>query len=123
MNIRSYQDLIVWQKAMDLCEGIYERTRNFPKEEIYGLTSQIRRAAVSVPSNIAEGHARGSGTDYRRFLFIAHGSLAETETQLILSQRLGYLKTDEADPLLSLAVEISKMLRSLEIRLGEGVRS
>ena len=84
MTVTHYKDLIAWQKAMDLVCLIYETTKTFPKEELYGLTNQIRRAAVSVPSNIAEGHSRKSSAEYKNFLSIARGSLAEIETQFIL---------------------------------------
>ncbi|TVU87595.1 four helix bundle protein [Vreelandella titanicae] len=90
--MRKHQELRVWQQAMDLVEHIYRVTAEFPDEEKYGLTSQLRRAAVSVPSNIAEGAARGSTKDFVRFLFIARGSLSEIETQLLIGQRLNYLQ-------------------------------
>src|ERR1700737_2650394 len=86
-----YKNLLVWQKAMTLVSRIYEVTRTFPKEEMYGLTSQIRRAAVSIPSNIAEGQARLTVGEFRQFLGMARGSLAELDTQLVISQQLGYL--------------------------------
>ena len=96
-EVKSYQDLIVWQKAMDLVTEIYRITKNFPKEEIYGLTNQMRRAAISIPSNIAEGHARKSRAEYIRFLSIAQGSRAELETQILIAVRLGYLADDESN--------------------------
>ena len=86
--LRSYRDLLVWQKALELTVLIYRLSEGFPRTEIYGLTSQIRRASVSVPSNIAEGYGRGSRKEYLQFLFVAQGSLKELETQTILSQRL-----------------------------------
>lgn len=88
---RGYKDLKVWKKSIDLVEHVYKETQNFPKEEIYGLTSQIRRSAVSVPSNIAEGSARRSNNDFIRFINIAYSSLSELETQLYIANRLGYL--------------------------------
>lgn len=89
--MRSHKDLNVWKNSMTLAEKIYRLTANFPKEEIYGLTSQIRRSAVSIPSNIAEGSARNSTKEFIQFLYIALGSAAELETQLILSNNLGFL--------------------------------
>ena len=86
--VRSFKDLIVWQRAMDLSKAIYKLTASFPKDELYGLSSQMRRASVSIPSNIAEGQARGHRAEYRRFLYIALGSLAELETQLLLTEQL-----------------------------------
>ena len=117
MSIKSYRDLIVWQKAMDLVEQVYRVTRQFPREESYGLTSQIRRAAVSIPSNIAEGHARQSKAEYRNFLSIAQGSQAEVETQTLIAQRLGYLNRDAATEILALLDEISRMLSTLVTKL------
>ena len=88
--VRSYLDLIVWQRALDLAENVYEATRKFPKEEIYGITSQMRRAAVSVPANIAEGMARNSTKELLQFLVVARGSLSELDTHLVLSRELGF---------------------------------
>lgn len=93
--VRSYRDLVVWQNAIKLTKAVYQLTQKFPKQETYALADQIRRAAVSVPSNIAEGQARKSPGDFKRFLHIALGSLAEVDTQLILAQEFGYLS--EAD--------------------------
>ena len=92
--MRSHKDLDAWKKSMDLVDSIYKITKSFPNEELYSLTNQMRRAAVSVPSNIAEGAARGSKKEFIRFLYIALGSLSELETQFIIANRLGYL----ADP-------------------------
>ena len=118
MSVRSYKDLIVWQKSLDLVELIYQVSRTFPKEELYGLTNQLRRAAVSIPSNIAEGHARSSTQEFHRFLSIARGSLAEVETQLLIAQRLGYLSNDQLAPILSLQIEINKMTNGLMAKLA-----
>ena len=115
--IQSYRELVVWQKAMTLVEMIYEATRQFPKEELYGLTNQIRRAAVSIPSNIAEGQARKSTAEFRNFLSIAQGSRAEVETQTLIAIRLNYLQQTSATPILSLLEELSKMLAALQSRL------
>lgn len=117
-EIKNYRDLIVWQKAMTLAKQIYETTRSFPKEELYGLTQQLRRAAVSIPSNIAEGNGRGTKPDYVRFLQIARGSLFETQTQIELSRDLGYLPNATTLSLLDLYNEIERMLNTLIARLG-----
>jgi len=111
--LKSYRDLIVWQKSMDLVIEVYKMIANFPQNEIYGLTSQIKRAVVSVPSNIAEGYGRRSTGDYQRFLNIAMGSLFELQTQLEISIRLNYLKTDQFTNLNELSKEIERMLSSL----------
>lgn len=118
MQINSYKDLIVWQKAMDLAQEIYRLTKSFPKEELYGLTSQLRRAAVSVPSNIAEGQARQGTAEFLNFLSIAQGSLAEVHTQLLLAQRFQYLQPPDAVRAAALIEEISKMLSSLRAKLA-----
>ena len=110
---QSYKDLIAWQKAMTLVTEIYRGTRSFPREEIYGLTSQLRRAAVSVPSNIAEGQARHSQKEFKLFLSHARGSLVEVETQLIISQNLSYFSDEEAKRLLALAAELGRILNGL----------
>jgi four helix bundle protein len=94
-EIRTHKDLEVWKQAMALAKGIYELTRDFPKEETYGLVSQIRRAAVSIPSNLAEGAARNSDKEFIRYLYVSLGSLAELETQLLLSKDLGYAQNEE----------------------------
>jgi len=111
--IRSFQDLEAWQHSRRLVRAIYEATRRFPKEELYGLTNQIRRAAISVPSNIAEGYGRGSLTDYIRYLQTARGSLNELQTQLLLSQDLGYLQASAAERLLAEAQVCSRILQGL----------
>jgi four helix bundle protein len=116
-DIRSHRDLIVWHKAMDMAVAVYELTQHFPKSETYGLTGQMRRAAASVPANIAEGHARGTAKDYAQFLAIAKGSLMETETFLLLSVRLEYLAEAATAETLALITEISKMLTALRKKL------
>lgn len=113
MQVKSYKDLIVWQKSMDLVEMVYAVTKLFPKEELYGLTSQLRRAAVSVPSNIAEGQARNSTAEFKNFLSISRGSLAEVETQLLIAERLRYLQTDQLSEILNLQIEINRMTNAL----------
>jgi four helix bundle protein len=116
-GVQSHRDLIVWQKSMDLVVQVYQLSDRFPKVEMYRLTSQITRAVVSVPANIAEGNARGTRKDYANFLAIAKGSLMETETFLMLAVRLNYLTQQEVNPTLALIVEISKMLTGLRKRL------
>ena len=110
-DIRSYKELIIWQKAMALAEATYALTEHLPKSETYGLISQIRRSVVSIPSNIAEGHARDSTREYLRFLSIATGSLAELETQLTLCERLGLLEPRQIESSLRTATELGKQLR------------
>lgn len=112
-----FRELRVWQMAMDLVVEIYRVTARFPAEERFGLTSQLRRAAASVPANIAEGNARSTRKDYASFVSIATGSLAETETFLLLAVRLGYLSKAEATPMMSLVAQVGRMLRSLRARL------
>ena len=112
--VKSYRELTVWQKSIDWVERIYRVSKSFPSEEKFGLTSQIRRAAVSVPSNIAEGAARTGTKEFLQFLSVASGSLAEVETQLILAERLGYLAKPEHEALLDQAGEISRMLGGLK---------
>ena len=113
VECKGYRNLVVWQKAMELAKKVYLVTRNFPEEEIYALTSQVRRSAVSVPSNIAEGKGRGTGKEFIQFLRIALGSLYELQTQLELSMRIGYITTAQLNPIDSLALEVEKMLNSL----------
>ena len=117
MAVQNYRELIVWQRSMDLVELVYKYTKTFPKEEQYGLTSQFRRAAVSIPSNIAEGQARNGSAEFRNFLSIASGSRAEVETQLMIAARLGYISDDELNKALSLSVEIKRMTHSLSSKL------
>ncbi len=113
-TLRSYRDLDVWRKSIDWVQKIYVASREFPDSERFGLTSQIRRAAVSVPSNIAEGAARTTTGDYLQSLSVASGSLAEVETQLILANRLEMLSKAAFDDLLLEAGEISRMLGGLK---------
>lgn len=113
MASRNYKDLLAWQKAMDLVESVYNLTKQFPTEERYGLTSQLRRAVVSVPSNIAEGQGRHSDNEFRRFLSIAHGSLREVETQLLIATRLRYLEESDAQPAHELCEETGRIINGL----------
>ena len=112
-RIESYRDLDAWQLAMKLVVEIYHLTRSFPVEERFGLTAQLRRAAVSIPSNIAEGHDRIGGTEFRRFVSIARGSVAEVETQIAVAVALGFLRADEITSLSSELIRLSKMSFSL----------
>ena len=113
MAVRSYQELLAWQRAMDMAAAIYESTRGFPREQLYGLTNQVRRAAVSVPSKIAEGQGRGMGAEFKRFLRISQGSLQEVETQVLLAERFGYLSRQAVDTRLELTAEVGRLNRGL----------
>ena len=113
MKLKSFRDLRVWQLALELVVIIYRSTKNFPKHEIYGLTSQIQRAAVSVPSNIAEGHTREHTREFLHHLSMAQASLAELETQLEIAVRLNYLPTTEFGPILERVVSLGKQLYAL----------
>jgi four helix bundle protein len=113
MMAKSFRELDIWKRGVDLVEEIYRLTRTFPTQEAYGLTLQIRKAAVSVPSNIAEGFARSSPKEYKQFLYVALGSCAELTTQIMIAGRLGYLKNGQAHGLLKEIDEISKMTMSL----------
>jgi len=111
--VRNYRDLIVWQKAMELVTETYNHTKSFPEEERYGLTLQLRRSSVSLPSNMAESYGRNSTQDYIRFLRIANGSLFEMQTQLEIALNLGFLKEESFSVLFDLSREIERMLSSL----------
>ncbi|HEX7327195.1 MAG TPA: four helix bundle protein [Casimicrobiaceae bacterium] len=118
MSTFSYKDLKVWQAAMVLVKDVYELTKHFPASERFGLSQQLQRSAVSIPSNIAEGHARSRTGDYLRFLSIARGSLAETETQLLLALDLGFADASRVSSVSTRADEIGRMLRALERSLS-----
>ena len=109
----SYRDLKAWQKGMDLVFRIYEVTRRFPKDELYGLTSQLRRAAVSIPSNIAEGKGRSTDREFALYLSHARGSAHEVETQILIARHLGYLTKSEAEELSALSGELARILSGL----------
>jgi four helix bundle protein len=111
--VKNYRDLIVWQKAMGLVIEIYQHTKSFPEEERYGLTSQLRRSSVSLPSNMAEGYGRNSTQDYIRFLRIANGSLFELQTQLEIARNLNMLSEESFSVLFEMSREIERMLSSL----------
>ena len=114
----NHKNLKVWEKAIDLAEEIYKITKEFPKEELYGIVSQIRRAAVSISANIAEGAARNSNKEYIQFLYIALGSLSELETELIISNRVGYLKNEI---IFNKLIDIKKLLLGL-IKYRKGLK-
>ena len=111
--LRNFKDLQVWQKAYQLCLKVYKATRDFPKYEFYGITSQMRRAGVSIPSNIAEGYGRKTTKEYVQSLYIAYGSLCELETQVLLSGDLEYSSKDKNDILLSEIGSVERMLKAL----------
>ena len=113
MVSRNFRDLIAWRKAMDLVVDCYRLTKGFPKEEIYGLTNQLRRAAISIPSNIAEGEGRGGKVEFSRFLHIAHGSLRELETQLTIASRLEYITTSDLQIITGLTSEVGRLINGL----------
>lgn len=112
--VNSYKDLLVWQKSIELTVSVYALTATFPKTEVFGLSSQVQRATVSVPSNIAEGHARDSTKEYLRFISIAIGSLAEVETQLTIAHKLQLINQETLGEQLEKTGEIGRMLRGLQ---------
>jgi four helix bundle protein len=120
-EIRSHRDLIVWQRAIELVTTVYRVSQSFPSSEQYGLTSQVRRAAVSVPSNIAEGYGRGTSQDYLRFLRMARGSLFEVDTQLLIATNLGILPESRYQELDAHMTEVGRVLagliKSIEARI------
>jgi len=118
MKIKSYNDLDIWKRSIKLVEDIYRLTKSFPKEELYGLTSQMRRAAVSIPSNIAEGFTRLHDKEYKQFLYIALGSCSELSTQIIIASRLEYFDNNKIEQLLNEIDEICKMTMSLIKKLN-----
>ena len=122
-DVRSYKDLVAWQKSMDLVTAVYRASQGFPKEEIFGLVSQIRRSAVSVPSNIAEGHARTSKKEFQYFLSNARGSLAELETQLTIAHQLAYIDETGINQLLDRLGEVGRILNGLLAALKRSSKS
>jgi four helix bundle protein len=119
MTVRHYRDLIAWQKAMDLVILVYQSTEGFPQREIFGLTNQMRRAAVSIPSNIAEGQGRSSRKDFLHFLAVARGSLQELETQCILANRLNFLDEETRCRLDETTSEVGRILSGLISSLSD----
>ena len=122
MNQKRYQDLIVWQKAMELSKAIYNVTKSFPDDERFGLTSQLRRASVSVPSNIAEGQGRLTPGEFKQFLGHARGSVFEVETQIQLAAELDYITQPQVEELLERTSEVSRLLNGLIRSLQTGNR-
>jgi four helix bundle protein len=118
MPIKNFRELEIWKRSVDLAEYIYKATNDFPKDELYGLTSQLRRAAVSIPSNIAEGFTRLHNREYKQFLYVSLGSCSEVITQLIISEKLGYIEKKKADRLIDEIEQISKMTMSLIKKLN-----
>jgi four helix bundle protein len=114
MSITSFRELRVWQLGMEVTEKVYRLTTDFPKSETYGLSSQMRRAAVSIPSNIAEGQGRDSTKEFLHFLAIAFGSICELETQLLLAHRFSYLSDNDLQTVLQILTETSKTVRGLQ---------
>jgi four helix bundle protein len=123
MTIRGYQDLVVWQRSVDLALAIYQASESFPKREIYGLSAQLRRAAISIPSNIAEGHGREHLGDYLHHLSIANGSLMELETQVIIAARRDFLSAETQSQILERSGEVGRMLAGLIRSLKRRQRS
>ena len=119
MKLKSYKELIVWQKSFKLAVEVYKLTKGFPKSDLYGLTIQMQRSAFSIPSNIAEGYARGHLTEYIQFLRIAYASGAELETQLLLGKEIGLIRLQKYEEFNCLSDEVMSMLNSLIKRLRE----
>jgi four helix bundle protein len=111
--VKSYRDLFAWHKSMSLVTEVYSVTNRFPRDEMYGLTSQLRRASVSIPSNIAEGHGRATRGEYIQFLCHARGSLCEVETQIFIARKLGYLTKEQGQVILSMTDELGRILNGL----------
>lgn len=120
MSVDSYRDLRVWQEAMNLAEACYRLSSALPRDELFGMTSQIRRASTSIPANIAEGYGRNSAGSYAQFLRVAQGSLKELETHLLLAQRVELLTSKQVDPALSACDAVGRMLRSLIRSIEQG---
>lgn len=116
-QLRSYKELIVWQRSIELVKATFVLTETFPKSELYGITSQMRRAAVSIPSNIAEGYGRKSSKEYAQALSIAYGSALELETQLIIAQKLGFATGENYTNTIQILEEVLKMLNRLQVKI------
>jgi len=120
-EIKSYKDLLIWQKGVDIVVSIYQLVEGFPKEEIYALSSQLKRASVSIPANIAEGYGRNSTQSYIHFVSISRGSLCELETQLLVSQKLNFIKNEKLfNEIMNQITEESKMINSFINKLESG---
>ena len=113
MGLKFFKDLLVWQKSMDLAGSVYKTVRLLPKEELFCLSDQMRRSAISIPSNIAEGQQRNSSKEFKHFLYIAKGSLGELETQIILCEQLEYLNKEDTELLIIQIVQVGKLLNGL----------
>ena len=113
MQVKCYQDLIAWQKAISLVTEVYAVTAQFPRHEIYGLTSQLRRASVSIPSNIAEGHGRATKGEFLQFLCQARGSLCEVQTQIFIAGKLGYIRQEQQEVVIAQTDEVGRILNGL----------
>ena len=118
MAVKNYTELFAWQKSIDLVEAVYQLSSAFPREELYGLTAQIRRACVSVPSNIAEGQGRWTTGEFVQFLGFAHGSLREVETQVHIAVRLGFIQPSQAEPIFHVASEVGRLIHGLRKSLS-----
>ncbi|HWE04879.1 MAG TPA: four helix bundle protein [Tepidisphaeraceae bacterium] len=120
MAVQQFRELVAWQKAMDLVAEVYRLTKVFPREEIYGLTNPVRRAAVAVPSNIAEGQGRGPGSSFANFLRIAYGSLQEVQTQILIAERLQYIDSEQVRLPMELSDEVGRIIKDLLRSLDNG---
>ena len=123
MKIRNYKDLNIWKRSIELVKNIYEVSNSFPKEELYVLTSQLRRTAISIPSNIAEGFSRFHNKEYRQFLYIALGSCAELETQIIIANYLKYLDDDRFNDIINESEVICKMISNLIKKINDSEKA
>ena len=123
MKIRNYKDLNIWKRSIELVKNIYEISNSFPKEELYVLTSQLRRTAISIPSNIAEGFSRFHNKEYRQFLYIALGSCAELETQIIIANYLKYLDDDRFNDIINESEVICKMISNLIKKINDSEKA
>ena len=123
MKIRNYKDLNIWKRSIELVKNIYEISNSFPKEELYVLTSQLRRTAISIPSNIAEGFSRFHNKEYRQFLYIALGSCAELETQMIIANYLKYLNDDKFNDIINESEVICKMISNLIKKINDSEKA
>lgn len=123
MKIRNYKDLNIWKRSIELVKNIYEISNSFPKEELYVLTSQLRRTAISIPSNIAEGFSRFHNKEYRQFLYIALGSCAELETQMIIANYLKYLDDDRFNDIINESEVICKMISNLIKKINDSEKA
>jgi four helix bundle protein len=123
MTVRNFRDLIAWQKGMDFTVDVYQASRAFPKEETYGLRAQVRESAVSIPANIAEGHGRDSSKEFARFLSISHGSLCETQTHILLAERLDYLSEETTEKLMAQSEEVARITNSLKNSIKRKIKA